>query len=278
MKSAGCSKASGRRWTRTQSQQQSLRRWRACLVPLASRPGSGRGCDSGLCAPRPGACSSSQVTPTRTRRPAGNSSNADGGSIARDPHPHRTSSLPSSAQGHDAWLPDTGEVPDHPLIPRTSDVPLHFIEGETPTFPQSVQSGPRRTATLVRTFGLVAVEREGALAGPPRSHRSLIPCAAPRARATGAIDEATCQANDVALDQDNLMIPSTDHAGTGVDREDQRRPLNSRWSSLSSESLSAQRPSPSSRIHLDGYHRQCRSQIREEAQGTHARPITAEAG
>ena len=41
----------------------------------------------------------------------------------------------------------------------------------------------------------------------------------------GEIDEATRQANDVALDQDNLMIvPVPDHAGTGVDREDQRRP------------------------------------------------------
>jgi hypothetical protein len=56
------------------------------------------GAISGLCAPRPGACSSSKVTPTRTRRSSGNSPNAK---TAPSPRPASspTSSCPSSAHG-----------------------------------------------------------------------------------------------------------------------------------------------------------------------------------
>jgi hypothetical protein len=67
------------------------------------------------------------------------------GSDRRDPHPHRQVRARHPRMGHDAWLPDTGRGADHPLIPRTPDVPLHFIEGETPCSPIR-SSGPRRTS------------------------------------------------------------------------------------------------------------------------------------
>jgi hypothetical protein len=75
------------------------------------------GAISGLCAPRPGACSSSKVTPTRTRRSSG-IHRTRRRLHRRDPHPHRQVRARHPRMGHDAWLRDTGRGVDHPLIAR----------------------------------------------------------------------------------------------------------------------------------------------------------------
>jgi hypothetical protein len=78
------------------------------------------GAISGLCAPRPGACSSSKVTPTRTRRSSG-IHRTRRRLHRRDPHPHRQVRARHPRMGHDAWLPDTGRGADHPLIASLPD-------------------------------------------------------------------------------------------------------------------------------------------------------------
>ncbi len=91
--------ASGRRWTRTWGPRSSRCVHRRGLCPTGISPWLWpRARSRGLCAPRPGACSSSKVTPTRTRRSSGSSPNAK---TAPSPRPASspTSSFPSSARG-----------------------------------------------------------------------------------------------------------------------------------------------------------------------------------